>query len=868
MIFKDGFMKERSLAVVMAVLLISAFSLVAVALFLQTYNYARGAVDREIRESFRQLHHVLQLKLDYRLKALQHDLNLVATDIQASRYLQDGQFDRLEQMLEELDANNPESSADFRFISVDGKVAWADVGTEFYGLGDGLDALAEQIKAKHRWFLLEVGIASPPLPSPFTSVVMLLRKTPMISPQSGKVLGFLYGGLVLTDNMVLAQSLRAVSGSEAIGIAYNGHWLATTAVAGSPMAQLLNGQSNILDTVDNLTRELLIKGQAVRIEELPSKLAFYSVVQNNVFSAIQRQYMRGGGLALLAVVGLSLLLTCLLKRTTIRPLRRLVDYTHSISTQRGKEHYQPGGIAEFNQVGWALQQTVGILIEKERSLQDLFDYAFSPIIVWDPEMRVMQFNQAATTLIGIDNRTPVGGSVERLFPAAAAESLRLASAGAIIEGVELRYGNGQLMLWNMAPIVIEGRVTAVIAQGLDVTTLKRAEQESHRARRAAEASTRAKSEFLATVSHEIRTPMNGILGMVALLQDTPLNPQQQEYAEVLQSSGRALLTILNDILDFSKMEAGKMELSPVPFNLRRLLEQQLRQFRPEATAKGLGLHIDYAASLPDEVVADDVRIAQIIRNLVGNAIKFTAAGEVCLRVECLQQTEHRLDLRISVKDSGIGISEAGQQRLFQSFSQVDASTTRVFGGTGLGLAICKQLINLMGGEIGVESQPGIGSRFWIRLRLPQAKPLTEDKEDVIASAAPPAAGGHVLLVEDNHVNQKVARIMLEKRGCSVSIAENGQQALDRIAREPFSLVFMDCQMPLMDGYEATRRIRQREAGLQVEHLPVVAMTANTTDGERSRCLEAGMDDYITKPLEPKEIMRVLRRWGETRQSCQ
>jgi signal transduction histidine kinase/CheY-like chemotaxis protein len=553
------------------------------------------------------------------------------------------------------------------------------------------------------------------------------------------------------------------------------------------------------------------------------------------------------------------------------------------------------------------------------------------------------------------------------------------------------------MMVRAVPILDEaGAIREWVGIHTDIDDLKQAEAAQREAKEAAQAANRAKSDFLANMSHEIRTPMNGVIGMTELALGTELTAEQREYLEMVKSSADYLLAVINDILDFSKIEAGKLDLDPVDFNLRDHLDETITTLSLRAHAKGLEMVCHVLDDVPEVLVGDACRLRQILVNLIGNAVKFTSAGEVAVHVECEFKDEASAGLHFSVRDTGIGIPREKLSILFQAFSQVDASTTRKYGGTGLGLAISLQLVKLMGGRVWVESEPGQGSTFHFtaqlglstsvavpaapadlsRLRgLPvlvvddnatnrrilqdmlrrwEAAPVvvesgrealaalhsaarrgepfqlvlldhampemdgfmlaeevarhaglsgstlmmlsSADRRDNIArckdmgikayltkpirrselqAAILSALGGspgqgidassgarysiadgacslRVLLTEDNVVNQKLAVRLLEKRGHSVVVASNGREAIETLFREPFDVVLMDVQMPEMDGFEATRRIRERERTTG-GHVPIIAMTAHAMKGDRERCLEEGMDGYISKPLRPSEL---------------
>ena len=519
-------------------------------------------------------------------------------------------------------------------------------------------------------------------------------------------------------------------------------------------------------------------------------------------------------------------------------------------------------------------------IEAERALGDsefqksaILDNVVDGIITINKRGIIQTFNRAAEQIFGYQAAEVIGANVQVLMPEPfhgehpqyIQSYLKSGSAKIIGIGREVvgKRKDGSDFPMDLAVSEVQlGDRRGFVGITRDITERKEAEAMLIKTREEAQQANQAKSAFLANMSHEIRTPMNGIIGMTDLLVDTSLTEEQQDYVRTISTSGTTLLAIINDILDFSKIEVGKMELETVTFNVRSLIQEIEELFSPSAQEKTLDFGITTDADVPNALQGDTVRLKQILTNLIGNAIKFTEQGEVRVHVLVEHPIQDMASIRFEVRDTGVGITNEQRNLLFQSFSQADSSTTRKYGGTGLGLSISQQLVLLMGGRIDVISAPGLGSTFWFSVPFTIAADMPNTQLQSVDTATDlpgqtASTGYQVLLVEDNPVNQKVTTKQLEKLGCRVSLAENGREAIEHFTAGVFDIILMDCQMPVMDGYEATAQIRTLET--DDAHIPIVALTAHAMPEERTKCLNAGMDEYLSKPIKLDMLDRMMHQ---------
>ncbi len=546
----------------------------------------------------------------------------------------------------------------------------------------------------------------------------------------------------------------------------------------------------------------------------------------------------------------------------------------SVTAIRDGDGVLTGTLGLFSDIS-ARKKTEQAIAASRDQLMTFVRHAPSAVAMFDRDLRYLICSQRWLDDYQLTEQTVTGRSHYEVFPDLPErwKAIHRRCLGGVMERCEedffeLGDGSRYWLRWEVAPWRdADGNVCGLIMASENITRLKNSEIELQAANEGLEAAlermeelarkanegSKAKSEFLANMSHEIRTPMNGVIGMTDLLMETALSLEQLRYVETIQTSADALLATINDVLDFSKIEARQVELEELDFDSHYLVSSTADMLAVTCRSKLLVLETRFAPEVPRYLLGDPTRLRQVLLNLGGNAVKFTDAGSI--RISVSREGD---DLRFEVSDTGAGISPEQAAHLFRPFSQADSSTTRIHGGSGLGLAISKNLVELMGGRIGLDSTPGVGSAFWFTVPCREGKALPPE-QDLSAPEGRKPENLRVLLVEDNATNQKVALAVLSKLGCETRAVANGQAAIEALAAHAYDVVLMDCQMPVMDGYEATRRIRA--GGTANARIPIIAMTANAVKGDRELCLAAGMSDYLSKPIHPRDLSGMLARWS-------
>ncbi|EGA70652.1 autoinducer 2 sensor kinase/phosphatase LuxQ [Vibrio sinaloensis DSM 21326] len=805
---------------------------------LQNYQVNREVVAQEVARTKTQTQSLVQEIFNFRLKALEIQQDSYSRSVSLIEGV--GQKDQaaIDRFFTSIDQVLPNLAPDIRFLASRDGVFWDDGNAEFYGISsDQLSHLSQDIVTGNSWHISQT-------PSQMGTRYLMMRRSPVVNLVNGEVVAHLYIGVVLNNNFSLVNAITKGSNADELFLAVGSQVIASSnKVEDFRYIEWLEGASKSLNASPHM-----VSRTDLTIANVPTFLSVYTVQRNDhIEGFVKSQYlwMLLTGV-LIAVIAISTRLW--LGKRVSKELQKLMSYIESTFTTQQPDKYIGSAIEEFNQIGDSFELSFKRLNEQEKQFADLFNFSLSPVTLWSTDQaKLIRYNPAAERCFKSDV------SREQLVEALSSH-VKMCAQGATLTGVNTTI-DGKTYRWNLSPIVSDNTTKQIMAQGQDITSFVEAERQSQAAKEEAEESARVRADFLAKMSHELRTPLNGILGVSQLLKHSLDERDALEHVEVLCNSGEHLLAVLNDILDFSKIEQGKFHIQCAEFRLIELETTVEKIFRPLCIEKGINLDMQSDVTEKMWANSDQVRLNQILFNLVSNAIKFTHHGHVTVSLSCYPQ-DGRYQLRMSVTDTGIGISDAQLATIFEPFIQAEATTTREYGGSGLGLAIVHSLAELMNGEVTIESQLDKGTR--ISATLPLDIAITERSVEPNNMIVEPHnlfdETLEVLLVEDNHTNAFIAKAFCEKYGMDVTWVQDGINAIEYLRDNPnVSLVLMDNQLPSLGGIESTRIIRE-ELGLNV---PIFACTADGMQDTKRAFIASGADYVIVKPIKELALNKAM-----------
>ncbi|MFA0567949.1 quorum-sensing autoinducer 2 sensor kinase/phosphatase LuxQ [Vibrio gallaecicus] len=832
-------MPRNTLARLITRIIILVIGVMAIGVLIHNYETSSNIIKQETNRTIKQTSSLIQNMFDYRLSVLQIHQDSSSNNETLRSYFKSGDKDELNYFFFGIDQREPNHAPDLRFITTHNGLEWDDGNAQFYGFTHkSLENVSNEVAFSSNWHFLK-------LDTDMGKRHLLSRRTPIIDNESGEVLGQLYIAVILDNNFSLAESIQQRSNCENIIIEAHGQ----------PVTSTFKGSESY--SISDVLRygskselaEHFVTVVPITINHVETPLIIRAVQKNNNVIELEQNYGKAIVVIVIGILSLSFFARSWIQRRVSGELDKLMDYTRAASEGDSHQKFEGSEIYEFHHIGCTLADAFERIAEQNQKFQDLFNFSHSPILVWSESGVLIEMNPAAQMALSVNDEE------ERMFAKKFEQemlpNIKMVLDGAKLTGINVPIGT-KVFRWNISAITVEHDVSGVVVQGQDITKLIDAEKQTNIARKEAENLANIRADFLAKMSHEIRTPLNGILGISQLLKRTVDHESNIKQVDMLCNSAEHLLAVLNDILDFSKIEQGQFSIQKKAFLLSDIVSTLNSIYRPLCEDKQIHLILENRVTDKLEINTDQVRLNQILFNLLSNAIKFTHQGQVSVTFDLGSDfNTNTADLIISVKDTGIGIEEGKLDVVFEPFMQAEETTTREYGGTGLGLAIVKNLVDMLQGDIKVQSFKGVGSEFIVEIpveyvtrTLPEEPSLFElDTKELFDGEL------NVLLVEDNHTNAFIAQAFCKKYGMRVTWAKDGLEALAIVQQESFDLILMDNQLPNIGGVETTKRIRE-EFNIST---PVYACTADTQESTRESFLAAGANYVIIKPIKEKAL---------------
>lgn len=828
--------RKRQLATILTNSIFLCIGVLIVVIVLQNYQVNRDVVEQEVARTKQQTKSLVQEIFNLRIKSLEITQDSYSRNKLLVEGTQEEDAHSLDRFFNSIDQLSPDVAPDFRYIRSGNKLIWDDGNYQFYGMSQSqINHLSKEMMTGPEWHISQT-------PSSLGVRYLGMRRTAIVDISSGEVVGHLYIGIVLNNNFALVNAIAKGGNADEILLAVGSEVIATnTKKQSTKHIEWLEQASKSL----NASRYMVSRTD-LTVNNVPTFLSVYTVQSNEHVMTFVRSHYIWITITTILVICIAIYTRVWLGKRVSNELQSLMHYTDATIQEQKVSKFVGSSIEEFDQIGNSFERSFKRLHEQEKQFTELFNFSLSPITLWEANGELNRFNPAA-------ERSFRRGQAQQQLIDSLKPHIRMCAQGATLTGINTTIAN-KTFRWNLSPISSDSHITHIMAQGQDITSFIEAERQSEAAREQAEESARARADFLARMSHELRTPLNGILGVSQLLKGKMESEQDVEHMDILCNSGEHLLAVLNDILDFSKIEQGKFHIEKSAFRLIELTSTVDKIFKPLCDSKEVEFIVE--SNIEDDlwVYSDQVRLNQIIFNLVSNAVKFTHEGSVRIVLN-RERKNGGCIFTIDIQDSGIGIEQKRLKDIFEPFVQAEATTTREYGGSGLGLAIVHSLVNLMEGEVSVNSAVGRGTRFTVNV------PLQIGTEKVVSGGgleADPATlfneTLHVLLVEDNHTNAFIAKAFCEKYGMKVSWVEDGINAIDLLKTDSsISLVLMDNQLPNLGGIEATEIIRS-DLGLSV---PIYACTADGMQETKNEFLRAGANYVIVKPIKEAALNKAF-----------